>query len=80
MLSNQAKNILTYSIMWLYSKRDMSINRKINLWLFGKPDSDNKYFIQEKNVKFIVNTLVKYLENEANIEPLKIIFNLFSEH
>jgi hypothetical protein len=32
-------------------------------------------------VEFLTNTLIYYLkEKESNVEPLKIIFNLFSEH
>jgi hypothetical protein len=35
-----------------------------------------------KNVQFLTSTLIEYLKNkeDSNIEPLKIIFNLFSEH
>lgn len=30
-------------IIWLLGKRDVSVTRKINLWLFGKPNVDNKF-------------------------------------
>lgn len=60
----------------------MSITRKINLWLFGKPDIENKYTMIDKNVGFLTSTLIEYLKEKenTNMEPLKIIFNLFSEH
>lgn len=37
-ISDSGKAKLTKSIVCLLAKRDMSITRKINLWLFGKPD------------------------------------------
>jgi hypothetical protein len=38
LIGDKAKSKLTKAIVCLLSKRDMSITRKINLWLFGKPD------------------------------------------
>lgn len=40
----------------------MSITRKINLWLFGKPDIENKYIMFPKNIEFLTNTLIDYLK------------------
>jgi hypothetical protein len=37
-LADEAKMRLAKSVIWLLGKRDMSLTRKINLWLFGKPD------------------------------------------
>lgn len=52
------------------------------MWLFGKPDVENKYTMLPKNVSFLTETLIDYLKEKesSHIEPLKIIFNLFSEH
>lgn len=54
MLSPASKMKLAYSIIWLLGKRDMGVTRKINLWLFGKLDSNNKFIINPKNLDFIV--------------------------
>jgi hypothetical protein len=37
-ISEAAKMRLARSVIWLLGKRDTSVARKINLWLFGKPD------------------------------------------
>lgn len=37
-LEDQGKLRLTKCVVWLMGKRDTSVTRKINLWLFGKPD------------------------------------------
>lgn len=44
-LSKESKMKLAYSIIWLLGKRDMGVTRKINLWLFGKLDSNNKFIV-----------------------------------
>jgi hypothetical protein len=45
---------LAYSIVWLLGKRDMGITRKINLWFFGKLDSNNKFIINKKHLDYLV--------------------------
>ncbi len=50
LIEEKAKAKLTRSIVYLLARRDMSITRKINLWLFGKPDIENKYNMIPKNV------------------------------
>lgn len=37
-LEDPGKLRLTKCVVWLMGKRDTSVTRKINLWLFGKPD------------------------------------------
>lgn len=41
---------LANAIIWLLGKRDMSVTRKINLWLFGKPNIDNKFDISKSHL------------------------------
>jgi len=53
-LSNESKTKLAHSIIWLLGKRDMGVTRKINLWLFGKLDSNNKFIVTPKYLDFIV--------------------------
>ena len=71
---------LCYSIVWLLEKRDMGVTRKINFWIFGKPDSENKFNMTSRSLEFIVNPIIHFLKNNNTIEPLKIIINIFSEH
>ncbi len=71
---------LAYAIIWLLGKRDMGVTRKINLWLFGRLDSNNKFIINEKNLDFIIEPIIHFLRKDSSLEPLKIVFNLFNEH
>lgn len=79
-LPDQGKLRLAKCVVWLLEKRDTSVTRKINLWLFGKPDDENRYNIQEKQLNFIVEAMVGFLKEDGRLEPLKIAFNLFTEH
>jgi hypothetical protein len=36
------------------ARRDTSVTRKINLWVFGKPDEENRYRIEEKQLGFVI--------------------------
>ena len=49
LLTKEEKSKLVDSVILLLIKRDVSTTRKINIWLFGKPDEDNKYNISLKN-------------------------------
>ena len=71
---------LAHSILWLLGKRDMGVTRKVNLWLFGKLDSEDKFIINPTNLHFIVKPIATFLKKESTLDPLKIIFNLYSEH
>lgn len=42
-LNDKEKSLLIFNVLELLTKRDIAVTRKINLWLFGKPDEDNKY-------------------------------------
>ena len=66
--------------VWLLARRDTSVTRKINLWLFGKPDEENRYNIQQKQLNFVIDALIGFLQSDSEIEPLKIAFNLLTEH
>ena len=45
LLSNDSKMKLSHAVIWLLGRRDMGVTRKINLWLFGKLDAENKFII-----------------------------------
>jgi hypothetical protein len=79
-ISDQAKMRLARSVIWLLGKRDTSVTRKINLWLFGKPDDENQYQVNQKHLVFVTDVLVEFLQREMSLEPLKIAINLLTEH
>lgn len=80
LVSPEGKMKLAHAIIWLLGKRDMGVTRKINLWLFGRLDSEDKFIINPDNLHFIVDPLITFLRHDASLEPLKIIFNLYNEH
>jgi hypothetical protein len=49
-ISGVAKMRLARSVVWLLGKRDTSVARKINLWLFGKPDDENQYRVDQPHL------------------------------
>lgn len=65
-LSNQYFNdkdklVLVEGTLMLLIRKDLSVTRRVNQWLFGKPDIENKYQLTEKNkevIEFLVNGLV----------------------
>ena len=79
-LEDKGKLRLAKCAVWLLARRDTSVTRKINLWLFGKPDEENRYNIQQKQLNFVIDALIEFLQSDSEIEPLKIAFNLLTEH
>lgn len=79
-LSDAAKMRLARSVVWLLGKRDTSVTRKINLWLFGKPDDENQYDVNQEHLGLITEVLVEFLQRDGSLEPLKIAINLLTEH
>jgi hypothetical protein len=53
-LTDKGKLRLTKCLVWLMARRDTSVTRKINLWVFGKPDEENRYRIEEKQLGFVI--------------------------
>lgn len=45
----------------------MGVTRKINLWLFGKLDSNNKFIVSEKNLEFIVEPIISFLRKDNSL-------------
>jgi hypothetical protein len=58
---------LAHAIIWLLGKRDMGVTRKINLWLFGRLDSNNKFIINEKNLDFIIEPIIYFLRKDSSL-------------
>lgn len=80
--------VLVEGVLYLMIKKDVSVTRRVNVWLFGKPDMDNKYSIT-KNREFVVELLIEALKRVFSVEPLdkvmaqqplKIMQNFYMEH
>ena len=39
----------------------MSVTRKINLWLFGKPNVDNKFDIGKNQLEYVIDAVGSFL-------------------
>lgn len=42
-LERRDKLVLVEAALVLLIRKDLSVSRRVNQWLFGKPDMDNKY-------------------------------------
>ncbi|CAK55597.1 unnamed protein product (macronuclear) [Paramecium tetraurelia] len=83
----ESKEILVEASLKLLIRKDLSVTRRVNQWLFGKPDMDNKYQITEQNkdiLQHVANSFNKFLQQEANeqnaVFPIKLLYNFFMEH
>jgi hypothetical protein len=56
-LSHDDKLVLVEGVLYLFLKKDLSVIRRINVWLLGKPDFDNKHVITEEN-EFVIDLIV----------------------
>lgn len=50
-------------------KKDVSVTRRVNVWLFGKPDMDNKYSIT-KSREFVVDLIIEAFKRIFSVEPI----------
>ena len=52
------KRVIVEAALLLFVKKELTITKRVNNWLFGKPDEEeNKYFLTEKNeviIPFII--------------------------
>lgn len=87
-LSEQDKLVLVEAVTQLLIRKDLSVTRRVNQWLFGKPDLDNKYQITERNkyvIKYIVNGFT-YVFKAVPTDlasatfPIKLFLNFYMEH
>lgn len=47
--SDQEKMIFVEAVLYLLYRKELSLTRRVYSWLFGKPNLDNKYEINENN-------------------------------
>ncbi|EGR30936.1 n-terminal domain protein [Ichthyophthirius multifiliis] len=85
-LDKNDKQILVEGVLQQFIQKNVSVIRRINMWLFGKPDRDNNYKINEEKNAFVIELIItgfcNIIQNEKqNFSlPLKIILNFFIEH
>ena len=48
-LGENEKEVLVEALLRLFKKKEISITKRVNRWLFGKEDEENRYLITEKN-------------------------------
>jgi hypothetical protein len=48
-LDENDRKLLVEAIVSLYKRKEISICKRANRWLFGKEDEENRYLITEKN-------------------------------
>lgn len=86
---NEDKKIIVEAALLLFVKKELTITKRVNNWLFGKPDEEeNKYFITEKNeiiIPFIIEGFQNMLSQEPKsaalaTQPLKVLQNFYMEH
>lgn len=88
LFSDQDRLVLVEAVLYLLVKKDVSITRRVNMWLFGKPDLENKYPVTEANraVLPFIMTAVRNIfavppgDALTATRPLKILQNFFMEH
>ncbi|KAL4472004.1 hypothetical protein ABPG72_018506 [Tetrahymena utriculariae] len=86
-LSDTDKQLLVQQCLFQFHLNEYTVMRKINIWLFGPPDVDNKFSVQNdekgiKLLKFIKKSIVNLFSlpsSDKNI-PLKILQNFYREH
>ena len=57
LLGDEEKKVLVQALLRLFKKKEISITKRVNRWIFGKEDEDNQYTINEKN-QFVIPLLI----------------------
>lgn len=87
-LNENDKKLLVEAVLRLFRKKEISITKRVNRWLFGKENEENNFVITHKNemvIPFVIESLKKIFEQEpvdeeTSILPLKIIQNFYMDH
>jgi hypothetical protein len=73
------------ALLRLFKKKEISISKRVNRWIFGKEDEENRYTINEKNafvIPYIIHAFRRILLTVPTSEdnctlPLKILQNFY---
>jgi hypothetical protein len=49
LLTDEDREVLVEALLRLFKKKEISISKRVNRWIFGKEDDENRYAITEKN-------------------------------
>lgn len=76
------KLILVEAVLYLLIKKENAHDRRVYDWLFGKPNLDNKYEVENNNFVFdlimdAISRIFKTATANQNAIPLKILQKLF---
>lgn len=53
-LNDQDKLVLIETMLYMLSRKDSSMSKRVYTWLFGKPDMENRYrVLNERSLKNI---------------------------
>ncbi|EGR29985.1 n-terminal domain protein [Ichthyophthirius multifiliis] len=89
-LSENEKIQILEGLLYLFIKKDISVIRRANIWLFGKPDDENKFDFStdrsRKSIKLVTqafqNLLNKNIKEDFKSikDRVKVLQNFFMEH
>lgn len=87
-LGESERGVLVEALLRLFRKKEISITKRVNRWLFGKEDEENRFLITEKNefvVEYITAAFQRIMSTVPSDEenctlPLKILQNFYIEH
>ncbi len=61
-LNGNDKRLLVEALVGLFKRKEISICKRVNRWLFGKEDEENQYKIHEKN-EFVIGYIINAFKN-----------------
>ena len=84
----EERSVLVESLLRLFQQKDISITKRVNRWLFGWEDEENRFVITDKNefvVHYIIEAFRRILDSVPASEetcsyPIKILQNFYIEH
>lgn len=60
--------MLVEGVLYLMMKKEVSVTRRVNVWLFGKPDMDNKYSVTSGRL-FVVDLIIESFKRIFTTDP-----------
>ncbi|KRX02740.1 Armadillo-type fold [Pseudocohnilembus persalinus] len=87
-LSDTDRMILIQALLYQMQKKDASMIKRVNTWLFGKADDDNRYNVSQE-YEFVIPLLKQAFKKvfefvptsqENCTMPIKILQNFYMEH
>jgi hypothetical protein len=57
------------ALLRLFYRKDISVSRRVNRWLFGKEDEEGRFNINEKN-EFVIDYVIEALQRILDQPPV----------